>query len=69
MENGKYRKLIFLSLILAILTLPVFSYAYSDETTHPALTNETVDVFNYYYPELELNEEERNFVLEGNLNM
>lgn len=66
MENGKYQKLILSSFLLAVLLiLPVFCNAYSDETTHPALTNETVDVFNYYYPNLKISSKQRSLVLSG----
>ncbi len=64
MENGKYRIIIF-NIVSAVLLLPVFCYGYANETTHPALTNETVDVFDYHYPNLTLNDNERELVMEG----
>src|SRR3989338_6863000 len=65
MENGKYQKLVFGSFLLATLMLPVFSYAYSDKTTHPALTNETIDIFNHYYPESKLGDSDREKIIMG----
>ncbi|AKM84053.1 TPA: hypothetical protein DCZ46_01850 [Candidatus Campbellbacteria bacterium] len=65
MENGKYQKLVFGSFLLATLMLPVFSYAYSDKTTHPALTNETIDIFNHYYPESKLGGSDREKIITG----
>ena len=65
MENGKYQKLVLTSFLLATLMLSAFSYAYSDKTTHPALTNETIDIFNHYYPNLKLGEIAREKILKG----
>ena len=45
MENGKSSKIIFFNIILAVFLLPVFCYGYNNETTHPALTKETIDIF------------------------
>ncbi|MCG2694466.1 lamin tail domain-containing protein, partial [Candidatus Parcubacteria bacterium] len=65
MEIRKFLKLnVFF--ILVIFLLPVFCYGYGNEKTHPALTNETVDVFNYYYyPTLEITNEQKVFLLKG----
>lgn len=68
MENGKSVKFVFLNISLAIFLLPVFCYGYSAETTHPALTQETIDVFNQKYANLNLNEKERKIVIEGSKN-
>jgi len=68
MEDGEFPKLIFSSLLsVIVIMLPVFCYGYSNQTTHPALTNETIDVFNYKYPEFTFSENERNMILRGSV--
>lgn len=64
METKKPLKFIFLGITLSILS-PVFCYGYANETTHPALTSETVDLFNYYYPELNLSVDQRGLLMKG----
>ena len=51
--DKKYRSLVGLMIICPIL-FPAVSLAYSDATTHRAVTNETAKVFNHYYPEFSL---------------
>ncbi|MDD2935181.1 MAG: lamin tail domain-containing protein [Candidatus Pacebacteria bacterium] len=67
MEIKKSLKFALFSLALSILS-PVFCYGYANETTHPALTKETVELFNNYYPELELTDNQKVFVEEGSKN-
>ncbi len=64
MEIGKSVKFKIVLMLVTFL-LPVFCYGYSNNTTHPALTNETVDIFNHFYQDLKINNEQRNFVLKG----
>ncbi|MBI2022985.1 lamin tail domain-containing protein [Candidatus Giovannonibacteria bacterium] len=55
------------TLLLLSFFSPLFSFAYSDQTTHPALTDEIVDLFNLYYPELSLTTEEKEWVKIGSI--
>ena len=64
MENRKLVKIILFT-ELAIFLLPVFVFAYSPNTTHRALTDETVDFFNHFYPELALTSEEKELLKTG----
>lgn len=36
-------------IIFSFLFIPIFSFAYNDSTTHPALTQEIVEFYNYYF--------------------
>src|SRR3989339_891702 len=65
MENGKSSKIIFFNIILAVFLLPVFCYGYNNETTHPALTKETIDIFNLHYPNLKIGNEFISVILKG----
>src|SRR3989338_4750438 len=52
MENHRFVK--YFTILLGgmlFFSIPLFLLAYSDETTHPALTDEIVDHFNRFYPE------------------
>ncbi|PIP73998.1 MAG: hypothetical protein COW88_00275 [Candidatus Lloydbacteria bacterium CG22_combo_CG10-13_8_21_14_all_47_15] len=55
----------FSSIFLAAIFLPLFSYAYSQQTTHPALTDEIVDFFNFSYTDALLSADEKRFLIEG----
>jgi len=44
MENNRFIKLF--SFFGIFLAFPLFIFAYSEKTTHPALTDEIVDLFN-----------------------
>ncbi len=46
---------------------PLIVFAYSDETTHPALTQETIKFFNLHYPALILSPEEAELVIQGSI--
>ena len=48
-----------------IFLLPLVSFAYSDDTTHPGLTDEIVDLFNLYYPTLALSDGEKELMKNG----
>ena len=63
MEVRKHLKFIFI--LTGITLVPVFVSAYNAETTHPALTKETVELFNYYYPELAFEDKEKALFMLG----
>ena len=60
-------------MFLSILTMgmfisfPLFVSAYSDETTHPGLTAETVKFFNIHFPNLELGDTEKELLMKGSV--
>lgn len=62
----------FLSKILIILAgffiLPVVIQAYSPDTTHRALTQETVDFHNNLYPDRPITERQKYWIMEGSKN-
>jgi len=63
MENRRIIKYI---LIFIIFILPFnFILAYSDTTTHPALTDEIIDLFNHYYPDLKISDQEKALIKKG----
>ncbi|MEX0651955.1 MAG: hypothetical protein WD509_00565 [Candidatus Paceibacterota bacterium] len=65
MEN---RRILKDTLFTIVLLASTFSFtgvlAYSAETTHPALTDEIVDLYNYHYS-LKLSDEEKALVMQG----
>ncbi|MCK5285927.1 MAG: lamin tail domain-containing protein [Candidatus Pacebacteria bacterium] len=66
MEIRKY--VIFILTLTGIILIPVFSIeAYNNITTHPALTKETIELFNYQYPDLKLADEEKEKLMLGSL--
>ncbi len=68
MEAGRIliHILLISALILSALFLPVYTiYAYSAETTHPALTSETVELYNRFYPQTRFSEEEKQMLMSG----
>ena len=56
---------IFLVFVHIFLIFPAFSFAYNDKTTHPALTDEIVDLFNLYYPGLKFSDAEKELIKQG----
>lgn len=58
MENRKY-------VILALLLLPLFSLAYNDQYTHPALTQEAVKLFQNSYPTPDLSADDIKNIEQG----
>lgn len=50
---------------VSFLSNPKKALNYSAHTTHPALTNEMVTLFNHYYPQLAFSESERDLINEG----
>src|SRR3990167_7000643 len=66
MENNRFIKLF--SFFGIFLAFPIFIFAYSEKTTHPALTDEIVDLFNLYYPKLKLTDEEKELLKKASTN-
>lgn len=62
--DKRYQIIIGLILICPIL-LPVVGLAYSDTTTHKAITEETIKLFNYHYPQQKLFSVESNQIIKG----
>ncbi|MBI2056559.1 MAG: right-handed parallel beta-helix repeat-containing protein [Candidatus Sungbacteria bacterium] len=46
---------------------PFLTFAYSDTTTHPALTQEIVKFFNQHFPQTALNQDELELVVKGSI--
>lgn len=68
MEDKRIIKLaIIFSITGTVILLPFFSLAYSEKTTHPALTSEIVKFFNIHYPNLELDDKERSLIMQGSV--
>lgn len=68
MENRGIVKIIcFLFSFLMTVAIAPSLFAYSDKTTHPALTDEIVDFFNINHPDLVLNSEEKEAVIRGSV--
>lgn len=68
MENIRVIKLNLVAFLwMGLLTAPFFVVAYDDKTTHPALAQETVALFNLYYPQLALSEEAKQSVMSGDI--
>src|SRR3989338_10805471 len=66
MENYRFVK--YFAILLGgmlFFSIPLFLLAYSDETTHPALTDEIVDHFNRFYPERALSASQKELVKLG----
>ena len=54
----------FYSILIFIVSFSVV-FAYSDDTTHPGLTDEIVDLFNFYYPENKISDEYKELAKKG----
>ena len=68
MENYRFIKFTtYIVLVGSILLNPLFLFAYSDKTTHPALTQEIVEFFNLHYPQLQLSNEEKELLIKGSI--
>lgn len=68
MENSGYVKLC-TGLIIggALLVLPFFTSSYSDDTTHPALTQEILNLYSNSYDRPKFTTEERELVIKGSI--
>ena len=58
---------IFLLITAIVISGPSFVFAYSDQTTHPALTDETIDFFNSYLPDKAFSDSEKEIVKQGSI--
>ena len=68
MENNRpVKTFAFLLTMGMFISFPLFVSAYSDETTHPGLTVETVKFFNIYFPNLELGDTEKELLMKGSV--
>src|SRR3989344_5892804 len=65
MENLRHLKTIVFVFAGTLSVSPLFVLAYSDVTTHPALTSEIVKLFNKTYPSLALKDEEKVLLMRG----
>ena len=68
MENQRIIKLNVAVVITGVLfAAPLFVSAYSEKTTHPALTQETVKFFNKSFPTFSLTDKEKERVIQGSI--
>ena len=70
MENRRYVrqfKNLIIYAVTIILLWPFFGLAYSEKTTHPALTDETVDFFNLNYPSRAFSDDEKEIIKTGSI--
>ncbi|HRR45738.1 MAG TPA: lamin tail domain-containing protein [Candidatus Paceibacterota bacterium] len=61
----KYRQLFFIIFILFFSFVSLPSFAYDSKTTHPKLTDLTVDYFNQVFPNRKLSSQEKNWLIQG----
>ena len=54
-------------MVLTLAFLPAFVFAYSPETTHNALTDDIVDLYNYTYPSKKFSDSEKTLVKRGSI--
>lgn len=66
MENNRVIKII-LTVVGALLVLPFFVYAYDDKTTHPALTQEIIKLFNSEFKDLNISNEDAGLIIQGSI--
>lgn len=57
----------YLVVLFALLILPTITYGYGAHTTHPALTQEILRVFNDLYPEIIFSKEEKEIIKKGSI--
>ncbi len=68
MENRKSLKFQFIIFLMGIIFIPFFNvYAYDDKTTHPALTQEIIKLFEYHYPQYEFTASEKELIEKGSI--
>src|SRR3989344_1989980 len=68
MENYRFVK--YFAILLGgmlFLDIPLFLFAYNNEETHPALTDEIVDHFNRFYPEYALSVSQKELMKRGSI--
>ncbi|MDO8592495.1 MAG: hypothetical protein Q7R92_01815 [bacterium] len=67
-HNKKFVRLA--SLILSILLLeflPAKTLAFSEETTHPALTEQIIEFYNLAYPDDQITDEQKALIVQGSI--
>lgn len=62
-----FKKIIILSLIFVLFFSFQSAFAYDDQTTHPALTDEIVDFYNLSFPNKQLTLEQKEWIIEGSI--
>ena len=67
MENFRPIKLATLFVGGALLVLPFLVLAYDDKTTHPALSQAIVELFNEEFQDLKISDEEKELVIQGSI--
>lgn len=55
-------------LAVTISFIPPVAFAYDDDTTHPALTDEVVDFYNLLHPDKPLTAEQKEWIVAGSIN-
>lgn len=66
MENIRALRKYFIALVL-LVTGPVFVFAYDDRTTHPALTQEIIKLFNLKFPERNISDTDAERIIQGSI--
>lgn len=59
------KKFLYIALGGALFVLPFFVFAYEPRTTHRALTQEMITVFNFYNSQKQLNDGDKNQIIQG----
>jgi hypothetical protein len=69
MENHGLKRIVVHLLLSGIFVItPFFVSAYDNDTTHPALTRKSIELFDHYYSTSTLNSKEANYVVNGSIN-
>ncbi len=55
----------FIILIVLLLVIPLWSFAYDGEKTHQVLTQEAIKLFNHYYPVVALSDKDKENIIAG----
>ena len=64
-----WKKLLLPVFILTLIpAFPVVMFAYDDDTTHPTLTDETVDFYNALHPDAPLTSDQKEWLVQGSIN-
>ncbi len=61
------RRGLFFGLSIILIFIPIVLYSYDEETTHPGLTSEMVDLYNLSFPKRPLSVEEKRWVIQGSI--
>ena len=66
METPRFVRVVFFCWSLLLAT-PFFVFAYDDNTTHPALTQEIVKFFNLKFPEGNISDADAEYIIQGSI--